>query len=103
MYKLDHVNKFISSLKEIARKGDSTEFNTDEIAGFIQDTQTWLIDHIINSCLLPLRECLDVNNLETLSRIQIGTKTIWEKLRNKFEASSYMLTSINLIPNVIYI
>ncbi|KAG2207938.1 hypothetical protein INT47_010922, partial [Mucor saturninus] len=82
---LDHVNKFITSLQEIAGKGDSTEFNTDEIAGFIQDTQAWLVDHIINLCLLPLKECLDVNNRETLSRIQNGIKTIWQKIRNRFE------------------
>ncbi|KAI9242974.1 Vps51/Vps67-domain-containing protein [Helicostylum pulchrum] len=79
----EHVNKFILSLQE--QKDDSTEFDTDGIAGFIQDTQTWLIDYLINSCLLPLKECLDITQPQTLSRIQVGVKTIWQKIANRFE------------------
>lgn len=83
---LEHVNKFILSLQE--QKDDSTEFDTDGIAGFIQDTQTWLIDYLINSCLLPLKECLDITQPQTLGRIQVGVKTIWQKIADRFEVST---------------
>lgn len=55
------------------------------MAEFIQDTQTWLVDHLIKSCLLPLKECLDITQQETLARIQQGIKHVWQKLASRFE------------------
>lgn len=78
----ERINKFITSLQEISKNQD---FDTDGIAEFIQDTQTWLIDHLIKSCLLPLKDCLDITNQETLARIQQGIKSVWQKLANRFE------------------
>jgi hypothetical protein len=64
---------------------EPTEINRDEISVFIQDTQTWLINHLIQSCLLPLKECLDITNIDTLGRIQVGIKQVWQRLAFKVE------------------
>lgn len=78
----DRINKFITSLQEASNNDD---FDTDGIAEFIQDTQTWLIGHLIKSCLLPLKDCLDITHQETLTRIQQGIKHVWQKLASRFE------------------
>jgi hypothetical protein len=78
---VERLSSFISTLRE------NTEFDNDKIGEFIQDTQTWIINHLINACLLPLKGCLDTTNTETLTRIQVGTKSVWQKLANKFEVS----------------
>jgi hypothetical protein len=76
-------------LQQIQGKDDTAinEFDTDGIAVFIQDTQAWLIDHLINSCLIPLKDFLDISNKETLNRIQCGIKSVWQRLADKFEVS----------------
>lgn len=71
----------------MAEKNDCIEFDTDGIAGFIQDTQAWLIDHLINSCLLTLKDCLDISNSETLGRVQAGLKLAFQKIADRFEVN----------------
>lgn len=78
----DRINRFITSLQETSNNDD---FDTNGIAEFIQDTQTWLINHLIKSCLLPLKDCLDITHQETLTRIQQGIKHVWQKLASRFE------------------
>lgn len=80
----DHFNQFILSLHQQAND-TSSEFDTDRMAGFIQDTQTWLLDHFINTCLFPLKQYLDTTLPLTLSRIQFGIKNIWQKISDRFE------------------
>ncbi|KAI9481451.1 MAG: exocyst complex component Sec5-domain-containing protein [Benjaminiella poitrasii] len=81
----ERINDFINSLQENTNKDESIGFDTNGIAGFIQDTQTWLIDYLTESCLLPLKDCIDISNQQTLVRVQAGIKTVWQKLANKFE------------------
>ncbi|KAI8636052.1 exocyst complex component Sec5-domain-containing protein [Parasitella parasitica] len=76
------IDAFITSLQKTS---ESQDFDTDGIAGFIQDTQTWLIHHLITSCLIPLKDCLDISNQETLARIQYSIKGVWQKLALRFK------------------
>ncbi|KAL9546973.1 hypothetical protein MBANPS3_006396 [Mucor bainieri] len=78
----DKINTFITSLQETA---NSDDFDPNGMAAFIQDTQAWLVDHLIKSCLLPLKDCLDITQQETLARIQQGIKHVWQKLASRFE------------------
>ncbi|GAN04975.1 conserved hypothetical protein [Mucor ambiguus] len=78
----DKINTFIASLQETT---DNDHFDTTGMAAFIQDTQTWLVDHLIKSCLLPLKDCLDITQQETLTRIQLGIKHVWQKLASRLE------------------
>ncbi|KAI7897693.1 Vps51/Vps67-domain-containing protein [Cokeromyces recurvatus] len=77
----ESINKFINSLQET----NQNEFDISGIAAFIQDTHAWLINYLIESCLLPLKDCLDISNKKSLARIQAGIKAVWQKLANKFE------------------
>ncbi|CEP07030.1 hypothetical protein [Parasitella parasitica] len=80
----EKISAFITSLQKPSESQDD-DFDADGIAAFIQDTQTWLIRHLITSCLIPLKGCLDTSNPETLARVQLGIKSVWQKLAHRFE------------------
>lgn len=81
----EHIKKFAVSLEDTSNKEDPFELDTDGIAGFIQDTQTWLINRLSNSCFPLLKNCLDISNKETIVRAQTGLKIAFERIANVFE------------------
>ncbi|KAI8087890.1 Vps51/Vps67-domain-containing protein [Gilbertella persicaria] len=82
----DRTSTFAKTLqKSSLSENYSCEFNANAITEFIQTTQVWLVDYLSKSCLLPLKGCLDINNKQTLNRIQSGIKSVWKKLADQFE------------------
>lgn len=84
---IELVEKFIASLQDASNKEDSFEIDTNGIAGFIQDTQAWLINHLSNSSFPLLKNCLDVSNTETVARVQTGLKIAFKRIADRFKAS----------------
>jgi hypothetical protein len=55
------------------------------ISEFIEDTQTWVVYYMTRLCLQPLKGCLDITDIETVARIQVGVSNAWTDLADKFE------------------
>lgn len=93
---IERIKKFAASLQNAYNKEDPFELDTDGIAVFIQDTQTWLINHLSSSCFPLLKDCLDISNKETIARVQIGLKIAFERIANVFEASEIIFLFLKL-------
>lgn len=84
-------------MEDTSNKEDPFELDTDGIAGFIQDTQTWLINRLSNSCFPLLKNCLDISNKETIVRAQTGLKIAFERIANVFEVSRIFFLELAIV------
>ncbi|KAG0747218.1 hypothetical protein G6F57_006489 [Rhizopus arrhizus] len=72
----ERIRKFICYLNE------TKQTDTDRIAQFIQDIQTWLTEHLIKACLLPLKGYFDEDSVDY---VRNGLRTVWNDIVAELE------------------
>ncbi|KAI8348434.1 exocyst complex component Sec5-domain-containing protein [Choanephora cucurbitarum] len=80
----DHIHAFISAWQS-SHENDASEFDVNQLTHFIGQTQLWISDNLEKSCLLPLKDYLDLQNSSTVDRVQNGIKSIWTQLAHQLK------------------
>ncbi|KAI8385779.1 Vps51/Vps67-domain-containing protein [Blakeslea trispora] len=88
----DRIHKFMSAWQS-SHENDASEFDADQLTHFIEQTQLWIADDLEKSCLLPLKDYLDLQHQSTVDRVQNGIKYIWTKIAQQLKTIG---TDINL-------